>query len=87
MRFVPHKKIVSYVNRLIEAGYEVEVSFLCDREEYAEADLEIYQKGKFISGQRISADLFRYQIKCYSCPFPSRCPFYGRPYCREYTLH
>ena len=86
----PHKKIMSYVNNLISRGYEVEVNFSRNTEEYTEAEIEIYdrQSKKLLCAQEVIADTKGYEIQgCYRCPLPSQCPFYGRPYCTEQNIY
>jgi len=85
---LPAKKIKSYSSSLEEKGFFVEVNLLEDNPEYAEAEIDIYDRNqKLISAQTVTADTNSYYITCHRCPLPSRCPFYGRYFCHESTLH
>jgi len=85
---LPARKIKSYLFSLEEKGFSVDVTILEDNPDHAEAEIDIYDENeKLVSAQTITADINSYSISCHRCPLPSRCPFYGRSYCHESTLH
>jgi len=84
------EKVESYIAQLSEQ-YDVEVEWLYKDEDYASAQVGIYDRARFVTKLTVSSELigrsYHLKIECSSPACDVDCPFYGRQFCRKFVIY